>query len=297
MEPNDKKEKRIVAMDSQWFTVIQTCAQKMRMEFIDHLRPEVKAEALEKGDLVHQALAEYYRGRKDGNSHEQNLEAAITRARIAASEMDLELDVVQEAIFQVTECLKFHRGDGWIPLEIERPFSKLFYEDEELQILSTGIIDLIVDIPLVGPTVVDHKSSKRSTNYGILGNQFSNYAWATGVSRVLVNQIGFQKTLKPEERFKRYQMNFAQAWLDEWKSEIVYWVKLGIWYQDNNFYPHNWSSCDKWGGCTYKRICETTPDAREWKKSVEFIKGIPWDPYSKTEENRIKGSILEREKE
>jgi hypothetical protein len=282
LEPEKTKpSKTIVAMDSQWFTVIQTCPQKMKMEFIDHLRPGVKAEALEKGDLVHQSLAEYYRNRQDKGTHAAGLERAIVKARIISSEMDLSLDIVEEAIFQVKECLEFHRGDGWIPLEIERPFSKVFFEDEEIKIISTGIIDLIADIPNIGPTVIDHKSSKRSTNYGILGNQFSNYAWATGVSRVIVNQIGFQKTLKPAERFKRYQMNFAAAWLKEWSEEIVYWVKLGVWYQKQDFYPHNWSSCNNFGGCIFKRICETTPDAREWKKSVEFVEGVAWDPYSK----------------
>src|SRR5579862_2403867 len=51
---------KIIDIDSQILSSIQNCARKTELHFIKHIEPEIKAEALEKGELIHIPLEIYY---------------------------------------------------------------------------------------------------------------------------------------------------------------------------------------------------------------------------------------------
>ncbi len=129
---------------------------------------------------------------------------------------------------------------------------------------------------------VDHKSSKRRGEIISLSNQFIGYAWLLGTHNVMVNKIGFQKTLKPSERFTRATLSYTSDVINEWAENAVFWIKLQRHHDETGNYPRNYTSCDKWGGCVYRPICETERGARDYKIRQLFdVKEVKWDVGAK----------------
>lgn len=298
---------RTIALDSQILNGIQLCARKVNFEFLQNWRPTEKAEALEKGDLMHRMLAHYYRGRMANRTDISNvIDEAVEKARVASIDMDLSESTVDENIKQFKEYALFYQNDGWRPLEVERPFSKvLFRRDDEviwrvgdvvateatpgaektvlsegLQILYEGVIDLIADTPH-GIFVVDHKTASRRSTPSKLSNQFMGYSWATGSFNFVVNRIGFQKTLSAQERFQRPFLSYNKQILDEWAQNAIYWTKMLVHYIDTGFFPPNFTSCDKYAGCIFQKVCESIPEVREFKLQANFYVGEPWSPHTR----------------
>lgn len=299
---------RTIALDSQILNTVQLCGRKVNFEFLQNWRPTEKAPALEKGDLMHRMLAHYYRARKEGRSDfPVVVDEAVEIARVAATEMELTDSDVDENVKQFKEYAVFYSNDGWRPLEVERPFSKVLYrrEDEEiwrlsngtivtpntpdatkevlsegLQILYEGVIDLIADTPH-GIFVVDHKTASRRSTPTKLSNQFMGYSWATGSYNFIVNRIGFQKTLKVEERFQRPFLSYNKQILDEWAQNAIWWTKMLVHWIDTGFFPPNFTSCDKYAGCIFQKVCESIPEVREFKLMTNFYVGEPWSPHTR----------------
>lgn len=276
-------EKRFVSVDSQWMNNMQSCMRKLKYQLIDNLRPSTNPEPLDRGDIIHAFMDSYYKGRmkKEGN-HNDLVVKATEDARIRATELDLGTEEVEESIKAAIGSVNLHSSDGWIIHVVEEPFSKILYDSDDLQIISTGVIDLIVEVPrLEGLVIVDHKSSKRASTPLSLSNQFMNYCTCTGTRMAVVNQIGLQKTVPAEQKFRRIPLNYSQANLDEWKENIIFWIKFALQCIDRNYYPMNLTSCDKYGQCIFTPICNAQPEVREWKAAALFVKGKPWDPYTK----------------
>lgn len=298
---------RTIALDSQILNTVCACGRKAYYEFLQNWRPTEKAEALEKGDLMHRMLAHYYRARQANRTDTAKVVAeAVELAHVAFVDMDLTESTFEENVKQFKEYALFYSNDGWRPLEVERPFSKVLYRREDevlwrvgdviatkdtlgaeptvlkegLQILYEGVIDLITDTPH-GIFVVDHKTASRRSTPSKLSNQFMGYSWATGSYNFIVNRIGFQKTLPPKERFQRPFLSYNPQILKEWAEQAIYWTKVLVNYIDSDYFPPNFTSCDKYSGCIFQKICEAIPDVREFKLQTNFYIGEPWSPHTR----------------
>lgn len=288
-------DKIILSIDSQWLTAIQTCGRYMNYKLIQNLRPQQKPEALEKGDLLHKMLALYYEQRRAGVNFQEALNLALAEGQRHAATLSVSITTCEEVIFQFTEYCKYRTDDGWRPLEVERPFTRVFFEDDNIIIHYTGIVDLIADTP-AGVSVVDHKSTSKNYEPSLLNNQFFGYSWAFEIPNVIVNLIGFQKTYGPEKRFQRHVLNYPKSLVEDWRIEAVRSIITAYKWIEKDSFPANFTACDKWGGCEYAQICRSTPDAREWKASAFYVKGEPWNPYTRdarpnTVEERIREKL------
>lgn len=284
---------RTIALDSTILNTLQNCGRKVDLEFLRNWRPTEKAEALEKGDLMHQMLAHYYRERRKGRTKDPNMHSiviaeAVELGRRAAAGMDLSVSTSEEDIKQFKENIMFWQQDGWEILEVEQPFSKVLYErpdqpgKEGLRILYEGVIDLVVQNPSpYAICIVDHKTSSRRGTVSKLSNQFMGYSWAMNVQQVIINKIGFQKTLPPRERFNRVFLQYERELLKEWTRNTIYWVHVLVGYVDQKYFPPNFTSCDKYSGCIFKGVCESIPAVREFKLQAHFYEGKPWSPHTR----------------
>lgn len=312
---------KIISLDMTAMNHLQSCARKMNLSQEQHLQPLKKGEALEKGDLMHKMLAPYYWGRlkhpkehhlmlrrADGASvahpfarliglpHSELVKECVALGREASFDLDIMPTEREETIRQFVEYAIHFAGDGWIPIEIEQTFSKILHIEpdvldggghivkEGLTIVIEGVVDLYCDAPHWGKITVDHKTTSRRENPSSLSNQFKCYSWALGCRTVIVNRIGFQKTLSAGERFQRIPINYATPIIDEWRYWSVYWTKLYQFYLENGVWPPNFTSCDKYSGCIYKPICEAIPEARDARVAVLFRRGKPWSPHTRDEE-------------
>jgi hypothetical protein len=266
---------------------MQACPAQFDLRFIQNWRLVAKAPALERGDHMHRLLKYYYNQKKAGRT---DLPVVVREAIVIAGKASVQMSVPQAEIHEHEHQFKmyalYYAQDGWVPLEVEQPFSKILYErpdepgKEGIRIIYEGIIDLVADTPH-GVRIVDHKTSSRRKVPSGRSNQFIGYSWALGVNNVIVNKIGFQKTLTEKERFNRHILNYPTRIIQEWTRETAGWVKLMVQYVDAGYFPHNNTSCDKYSGCDYRMVCESQEDIREHKLLSFYKKGEPWSPHTR----------------
>lgn len=291
---------KTLTLDSTILNTISLCERRTKYQFIDGIQPSIKGEALERGDLMHKML-EIYEGLRCGlvspesptwrTLFEAQLDAptedilpfSILAGRYFATKMDLHPDEIEATIFQFEEYQDFYKDDPWETLAVEEVGSKILYEDSEVRFIYTFKIDRLAKRDkIIAPW--DYKTSKKRSETSSLSNQFIGYAWATDSNYVIVDKIGFQKTLSREERFQRIFLSYDAERIEEWRQNAI---KFAWDYYELLNSPENASmnltSCDKFGGCIYRPICEKAPSAREWIISRDFVQGEKWDPAKELE--------------
>lgn len=281
---------RIMSVDSQILNSIQSCARKTKLAFIDCYQTPEKAEPLEKGDLMHKMLEVYYSLKLDKpdfttETWKELLNAgleptmpdiAVRAGRFFSTQMSVDFDVVDEVIYQFTAYKQYYENDEWHPLAVEQVGSKVLYEDEDLKIVYNFKVDLLAEKgKIVAP--FDHKTGSRRHNPTSLSNQFIGYCYGLSLENILINKIGFQKTLKPNERFQRFLLIIDKDRTSEWVQNSIHWLKYLDHCNQTGEYPMNLTSCDKYSGCVFAPICESDPGSREWKLERDFKHSEEWD--------------------
>jgi PD-(D/E)XK nuclease superfamily protein len=290
-------QQKILSIDATILNTYQSCARKTQYSFIDNLRRPEKEEALERGDLIHKMLEVFYSlqlknfdfdtevwkeilqsGIKApaNRAHGTIVEFAITVGRYFSTKMDLGFEDIEESIFQFREYANYYQHDSWSPLAVEEVGSKILFEDDNYKFIYNFKIDLVAEQgKIIAP--FDHKTSRRRQEPSSLSNQFIGYCYGLGLNNIVVNKIGFQKTLSPQQRFNRFILTIDDARINEWINNTVSWCKKIIESRDEENWPMNLTSCDKYSGCVYSGLCETDPESRMYKIERDFKVDKPWD--------------------
>lgn len=284
---------KILNVDSSILNTIQNCARKTQYSFIYNLQPYEKDEALEKGDLMHKMLEPYYSMQLDDGPNLESpfwqellseaiqpvgdpVKVGIAAGQYFASKMAISSLVSEEVIDQFVAYCEHYKHDEWHPLAVEEVGSKVLYEDDNYKIIYTFKIDLIAEKGnLICPW--DHKTGSRRHDPSSLSNQFIGYCYALGGHNILINKIGFQKSLKPAERFQRHPLVIDPERIDEWVQNSIHWTIEYAKYIEDNYFPMNLTSCDKYSGCIFQRVCETDPASRNWKLERDYKTVEQWD--------------------
>jgi len=273
-------EKRVITVDSQMLEGIQLCPRMYNYAFVQHITTQQTKDDLERGTLVHSILAKYYQNDKD-------IEAAIKSTWEESATLNLSGEDVEIVHNNLRDYAEHYASDRWEAIEvngqpmIERVATKVLFENEQFIFIYQGVIDLGICISGMtlpeGLCIVDHKSAKRKGMLIDLSNQFLGYCWMTGCQRLIKNEVGFQKSMKPHERFIRHLLTYEQSRIDEWVNNSIYWIKWLIYHLEAEDWPMNLSSCSKFGGCAFLPICTSTPDFREYKIERDYKVREPWD--------------------
>jgi hypothetical protein len=139
-------------------------------------------------------------------------------------------------------------------------------------------LDLAVDTNQ-GIFPVDHKSMKQRRDSTTLNNQFSGQCFLMKTRQVIINKIGFQTSLKVNEKFTRPVLSYSADRLIEWSQIIVpFWAKQLLAYNEIGYWPPNYTHCEnKYGFCQFRGVCEANSGMREEEIRLNFVKGEPWD--------------------
>jgi len=277
-------DKTIIAIDSTKLNVLQLCARKYDWVFNGTFSPLSKPDYLERGDLMHKMLAPYYvmrryrsRWAQNNRTHEDIIKICLRIGEHFAIKMQLHPDDVQDTMYQFGEYCKHYEHDGWDRiLAVEQPGSFVLYEDDKLCIIYDMKPDLVLQLDN-GIIPVDHKTAKQRKEPSRLANQFIGYCYGLGGNNIVVNKIGFQKTLKPNERFQRYTLSYPDDVLQEWKDNTVWWIKLLLQHIEQDYWPANFTSCDKWAGCVFANVCIKERIARDFELKRSFEVSGTWD--------------------
>lgn len=271
-------KKKNVILDSQIITTLQGCDRKADFRFNHSLVPiRGKSKSLEKGSLVHEFLEAFYRSLKDGVSRS----IAESNGHIAGEAFIKEMKntPIEEAMDALEVChkyLKHRRNDSWKVIDVECGRGEVVYEDDEIRVLYKVKYDLIVDTSQeMFP--VDHKSMSRNGETLDLNNQFMGQCLLMKTRKMMINKIGFQKSLKPDEQFVRVFMNYSADRLAEFVELIGYYAKVMINNTETGYWPPRFTSCDKFFGCEYKHVCQGDRLDRNRLLKEQFVVSEPWD--------------------
>lgn len=273
-------------MDASTMTTFEKCPTLMKTLYIDNFRFKGgKSKAFDKGDLLHIPLKHYYRCKQKGMDWEESVKFATGKLiNYSTKLINLPQEDVKDVFVAFASYVEHYRFERWTILEVERPFRIIIYEDAELRIIFQGKIDLIVDTGQMS-LPVDHKSESRKTEAIPLNEQFMGYSYAARVNNLMVNKVGFQSSLKPEEKFYRTLLSYDDDNLLEWRDEFVFKVRELIGYAEIDYFPHRYTSCqDKYGKCVMHDICHTPRVARQYKLESQFEVVEAWDPFKDLEE-------------
>jgi len=282
---------RVITFDASILNVIQNCFRKAQYSFIYNLQPHEKEESLEKGELMHKMLEPYYGmlgpQKYDGPVWQELISAgieprgnpverAIEAGMYFSTKLQIPLEVSEEVIKQFRDYAEFYKNDIWHPLAVEEVGSKIIHEEDDLQIIYNFKIDMIAEKgEIIAP--FDHKTGRQRKDPLSLSNQFIGFCYGLNCNHIVMNKIGFQKTLTPAERFQRFVFNIDNARINEWRNDAIWWIKRYAECIESDNYPMNLTSCDKYSGCIFKRICESDPGSREYKLVRDFSTVEKWD--------------------
>ena len=281
-----KKNQINLIIDSSVMNTFEKCPTLMKYQYIDNLRLKgIKSKALEKGDLMHLPLKHYYRNKKLGMDSSENTQFCVEKILKYSPKLALESKEVEEVTLTFLSYCEHYQFERWEVIEVEKPFRLVLYEDAELRIIIQGKIDLIVDTgQIICP--IDHKTESRRSEALALSNQFMLYCFAAKSNNIIINKIGFQKTLPASEKFYREIMSYDDDNLLEWRDEFIFKVRELIGYSEVNWFPHRYTSCsDKYGRCMFTEICHTPRFAREVRLKSQFEEVEPWSPFKDLEDD------------
>lgn len=280
--------KRIVALDSQKLDAIQACMYMYKLRFggeiTQGITPLVTPDYFERGGLLHIMLEPYYKLKAHKSRWQQNrathrtiVQNCINIGRYKATKMQIDIAEVENVIDTFLKYTDFWENDGWDNIKaVEQVGSKIIYDSEDLTILYEFKIDLILQLQnAIIP--VDHKSAKARRDPNQLANQFKGYCVVLGVNNIMINEIGFQKSLKPQDKFRRHVLSYSNEILEEWVGTTVWWVRHAMDVIESGYYPQNFTSCDKYSGCIYKEICIADQSVRDYKINSMFNTKNRWD--------------------
>lgn len=285
-------DKKILVVDSQKLNAIQACMKKYQYQFGSSFEPQTTPVQFEKGSLMHYGLEFYYKALKvrdkwaeSGVSRADVVQDAVDYIREQAVVMSIDMEEVEEVIRVFMEYCTYYNNDGWDNvLAVEETGSKIMYEDEECVFVYEFKIDLVIGLQNYPALPVDHKTYSRKSPTSDMNNQFLGYCWALGVHNIAIDKIGFQKTVKPAEKFVREILSYNSSRIEEWLKNSIFWLKQAKLWMENDIFPMNLTSCDKYSGCTFRSVCMKSPEDREEHlKNLFQIRGAKWDVGSHLE--------------
>lgn len=271
-----------IIMDASQYDTFLLCPQKYHYRYDMNLTLPTKAQQLDRGTLVHVGCEVYYQALKDGIHYNDAVPMALSKVREASVvSADLEPEAVNRILDVLEEYFDYWRVDdqNFNIVAVEQPFVYLLYEDTEVRIHMAGKIDIITSDNKYENLPMDHKSYDRSFELNRMSNQFKNYAYALKSNYLVVNRIGFQKTLKPHEKFLRPKLSFDPLIFEQWKDNVVLNVMHYLQCAADNKWPMNETSCDKFHRkCEYLEVCDSSGQAaKNYKLEANYIKIEPWD--------------------
>jgi hypothetical protein len=189
------------------------------------------------------------------------------------------------ALLTMEQYFEFYKNDPWVILEAEIVKGRILYEDDNIRILWKAKLDEVVDTNQ-GIFPVDTKTEKQRRPSINLNNQFMGQCHVMQTRSMIVDHIGFQTSLKPEEKFRRSMRNYSADLLLEWQSETLPAAAYKLLeMNESNYWPPNYTHCEnKYGNCPFIEVCGSDRNMREEVIRVNFVKGLEWNPTNERDE-------------
>lgn len=280
----DKTTKVNVVVDASQYDLFQLCHQRFNYRYNLNRALPIKAKPLDKGLLVHIACETYYEALRTGAKYDWAVNSALMKMKAAGAKSDLNNDELNIVYITMEQYFDHWRvaDQSFEIIDVEKAFIYLLYEDNNFRFYMAGKIDLIISDNKYTNLPYDHKSFERSSPVNEMSNQFKNYCNALKSNMLIVNKIGFQKTLPPEQKFLRIPVQYDHLKIQDWKDNVVLVLMEYVECVATNKWPMNETSCDKFHRqCEYYEICNSSGKAaKEFKLANNYVEAEKWDVSS-----------------
>jgi hypothetical protein len=111
--------------------------------------------------------------------------------------------------------------------------------------------------------------------------QMSGYSFAgsilfgQAISGVIIDAaqiaVGFTE-------FSRGFVHKAKPNLEEWRENVIALIERAQEDTRKDTFLPNYTACDKYGGCTFRKVCSRIPQHRKNALAADFIQAPRWDP-------------------
>lgn len=271
-----------IVMDASQYDLFRLCEARYDMRYNMNKTFPIKAQQLDRGSVVHVGNEVYYEALKNGEKYQDASVAALSKIREAGVTLsDLEPEVISRCVDVMEEYYDYWRvEDQNLRIHaVEQPFLYVLYEDDEVRMHMAGKIDLLYGDDKHENMPMDHKTHDRESEVLRMSNQFKNYVNAVKSNFLVVNRIGFQKTLKAHEKFKRPMLSYDDLLLEQWRENTVKVIFHYLRCAAENSWPMNETSCDKYHRrCEYYDVCDSSgKEAKDYKLRANYITVDPWD--------------------
>jgi hypothetical protein len=283
-----------IVLDASKIDLFETCPA--RYNFRHNLNKTLpmmqKAKSLDKGSLIHGGFEVYFKELANGTNYNDRMQAAQMKINMMGADpnsSNSDPEDVREVISAFEQSCDYWRAEDENCLEIlgvEEPFAYVLFEDDDIRIIISGKIDLLVNFNAIGRGAsykgmpMDHKSFQRDSPLLRKSNQFINYCNAVKSNYLMVNRVGLQKTLKAEDKFKRIPLSYDPVYIADWRNNLITMLTNEyLSYVAAQKWPEKPTSCNKFNRlCEYYVICDSSgQDSKEFKLESDFIDGEPWD--------------------
>ncbi|MET0786288.1 MAG: PD-(D/E)XK nuclease family protein [Paenisporosarcina sp.] len=272
-----------VVFDMSKYDLFRLCEQRYNLRHNLNIGKPGKPEQMERGSLMHVGFETYYEALMHHMKYDDAVTAALSKIREAGvCSTDLDNDVINRCIDVAEENFDYWRiqDQGIVINAVEQPFMYELYSSDNIRLFMAGKIDLVVSDNRYENEPWDHKTYDRTYEVGRMNNQFKNYCTALKSNFLTINKVGFQKTLKPHEKYKRPRLTFDPIILEEWKQNVITTLMNNyLTCVAENKWPMNETSCEKYNRrCEFYEICDASGlPAKNYKINHDYIKLEPWD--------------------
>lgn len=291
-----------IAWDSTSLGALKRCPRYYQYNIIEGWVGRAESAHLRFGSELNNGLVTYCKARAKGQDYEEAVLTAVRYALEHTWDEKLNRPWVSDEPTKTRETLV--RSIIW--------YLDKFKEDSlETLVLATG--EAAVELPfrieideysdLTGepyllcgyldrkvafndkPWITDWKTTKYGLDEKYFDryspdNQVSQYSFAgtiigaEPVGGVIIDAMQLGVTFT---RFQRQQISRTSSQLEEWLRDSVHFIHMNETYVKDNYWPQNDTSCEKYGGCPYRKICAASPEIRPRLLEGLFHKRM-WDP-------------------
>ena len=290
------------------------CPRYYELVNIEGWQPLEKSVHLIFGGLYAKALEEYYILKSEGSDSQSALREVVRRTLIRTWEYD-KLPGADEYEYR-EEFLTPDTGQPWDSLHNTKTRETLirsivwyFEEFGDNDVTEVVIIDgapaveLSFSIPLTDEIVycghidrlvdfggnifaMDQKTSGATISKNFFNNfspdyQMSGYTfagsllWHAPISGVIIDAaqiaVGFTE-------FTRGFVHKPPQVIAEWRESLIATIERAREDTRNNTFTPNFTACDKYGGCSFRKICSRAPEHRGRALDADFARKARWDP-------------------
>jgi len=293
-----------LAIDSTSLGLFKECPRKYYYSIIEGWAPRDTSPHLTFGILLHQAreLYERLKAATPQASHDELLDGALDWGLKVTWEQDLgrpwisdhplknRKTFIQTLVWYLDSKAQDDpletvlRSDGKPMVELSFRFDSGLRTRGGEALLLCGHLDRIAKLNS-SVYVPDIKTASREPDAKWLAqfsphNQFTLYsiagdvAFGFDVEGIIVDGVQVGATFA---RFQRHLVPRDRAQKSEWLEGLDYYVQAMEKCATTGSWPMNESSCDKYGGCPFRKVCGRSPASRETVLKLEFTRRV-WDP-------------------